>query len=384
MNITETKLVVKTALPREAIILKGGHGLGKSEVMAQIAAEMSIEQGVPYQFIDQRLSQKEVGDIIGMPRAVESYTGEKLFFENGKLVKKHVTMQNVTVYNPPDWFPTDPDSHGILFLDELNRATREVQQAAFELVLDYRLNFKDLPQGWLVVAAINDDTELYSVLDMDIALESRFLQIPFEPTVEEWMSHAKDIGVHDAIIKYLTKFDSKLDIPEKIEPGKIYPNRRSWVKLSKRMDNMAKLGHDLMKPDNSHLLIKVANGYVGSIAVQFEDFIRKDYKVLTAEDILNKYDDDLDRTLSKMGVTELSYYNKILVEHIKEKGFSIRNVIQQHQNLSRYIHTIPKELAANLWISLLSECRSAANAWYQRDKEIGEYIYSILGTEGAI
>ena len=147
MNVTETKRTLKGLPPRKSVLLESGHGLGKSQVVRQVAQELSKETGRVYGFVDIRLSQREVGDIIGMPRSLDQFDVSHNVFKDGKLVSETKVAQNITVNDIPFWFPTDPDSFGILFLDELNRATREVQQAAFELVLDYRLNFRELPIG---------------------------------------------------------------------------------------------------------------------------------------------------------------------------------------------------------------------------------------------
>jgi len=381
MNVTETKLTLKNLPPRESVLIQGAHGIGKSEVVAQTAQELSVEDSVPVQLIDLRLSQKEVGDLIGMPRGVEKYTGEILVWENGKLRKKTVHGENVTVYNPPSWYPTDPNSHGILFLDELNRATREVQQAAFELVLDYRLNFQPLPQGWRVVAAINEDSDIYSVLEMDPALLDRFQVIPFKPTVEEWMKHAKSINSHNAVIEYITKFPTSLDTPEKVEPGKVYPSRRAWVKLSNTMNYMKGRNLDLLAAEQAQYLIKLAGGYVGpTSAVHFEDFIRKDYKVLSPQDILNKFDGKLADALSKMKAPEVAYYNGELIGYIKKHELSKK----QNQNLFRYFQSIPKETAADFWQFFLREAKPQATKWWNSIPEVSDQLLKILGRKESL
>jgi len=378
MDVKETKRTLKGLPPRKSVLIESRHGLGKSQVVAQTAAELSVDRKKPYGFIDIRLSQREVGDIIGMPRSMDTFTVTNRVFKDGKVASEEAVCHNVTAHDLPIWFPTDPESCGLLFLDELNRATREVQQAAFELVLDYRLNFHDLPIGWRVVAATNDDTDLYSVLTMDPALYDRFLKIKFKPTVPEWMEHAEGLGVHDCILKYLTKFGSDLDTPEKIEPGKIYQSRRSWVSLSDCLKYAAETGDDWLKdPD---YLTKFASGYIGTTtAISFVDFIRKEYKVLSAEDILNKFNDDLAKDLTGTLVTEIAFYNKILIKHISENKLTKK----QSANLVKYYKTIPKEAASAFWGEFSRQCRDESSNWYKTDPTIGEYTMSMLAKSGA-
>ena len=377
MNVQETKYTIKNLPPRESVLVQGPHGCAKSEVIRQIAMEMSEEEGVPYELIDLRLSQKEVGDIVGMPRTLDTYTAQRKVYDNGKESYKEVVQKDVTVFNLPAWYPTDPDSHGILFLDELNRATREVQQAAFELVLDYRLNFKDLPKGWRVVSAINDDTDTYSVLELDPALQDRFYVIDFRPTTEEWLTFAKDnkVQVHDAVIQFITKFDEHLDVPEKCEPGKVYPSRRSWVKLSKAIKNFEFKNEDILQSEQANYLVKLAGGYVGAtVAVHFEDFIRKQYKVLTAKEILENYSPEMSKELSKMNVAELAYYNKLILEFFKKDLFKEKH----YNNLYKYFKALPKEAAADCWNGIIRESKDLAVLWWNSNANIPKYISGLL------
>ena len=92
----------------------------------------------------------------------------------------------------------------ILLLDEIDRAPREVQQAAFELALDHRLNMRPLPEDWRVVSAINGDGDIYHINEMDVAFIDRFFVIKFNPSKEEWFKFARtDSRIHSSVIEFL-------------------------------------------------------------------------------------------------------------------------------------------------------------------------------------
>lgn len=379
MDIKQTKRTLKGAAPRTSILLRGRHGLGKSEVVRQTAKEMSKVLKKSFGFIDIRLSQREVGDLIGMMRGMDSFTMTRTVYENGTLVKKDEVAKNVTVHDLPFWFPSDPDSCGFLFIDELDRASREVQQAAFELVLDYRMNFHELPIGWRVVSAINEDQDVYTVLGMDPALYDRFLVIDFRPTVPEWLDYAEQIDVHPAIVKYITKMGSDLDTPEKMEPSKVYPSRRSWVKLSDDIRHMASCGDDPFE-DLDYLTL-LASGRVGATtAINFVEYIRKDYKVYTGEQIINQFP-KLKKDFEKMVVTDFTFYNGEVIKHIVEKKLKL--TAKQQANVYAYLRCMPKEAAAGFWKDFVVQAQSEATRWY-KIPEHGEYIYSIIGKEQAL
>lgn len=381
MNVEQTKRTLYCAPPRKSILMEAGHGVGKSQVVAQVAREMSVKTGKPYGFVDMRLSQREVGDLIGMPRGVDNYRYKRSVFENGKETKVETSMTNVTVNDMPFWFPQDPDSCGILFLDELNRATREVQQAAFELVLDYRLNFRELPIGWKVVAAINENQDVYSVLSMDPALYDRFLVIKFKPTTPEWLQHAESIGVHKAIHRYITKFPNDLWTPEKVEPGVVYPSPRSWINLSDWIKELADNGDDPL--NDLEYLTHLSGGYVGTtISVNFIEYIRKSYKVYSAEDILNKLNAEMLEEFKNMVPTDASFYNGEIVRYVaKEK---VKLTKKQGDNLLKYYKALPKECASDFWMSFTKDAREEATRWYKSNPEIAEYTMSFLSAKQAL
>jgi len=404
MNVVETKLTIKYSPIQLAILLKANHGVGKSAVVGQCAEEMAIS------FIDIRLAQNDVGDLKGLP-----------FQGAGR-----------TFFAPPDWFPIKSEDavslskslqtaddlsdaisditagkfgdKGILFLDEINRATQEVQQAAFELVLDRRLNMRSLPDGWRVVAAINDNAEIYDVNEMGAALIARFQVIDFKPTVEEWYAWASTkefeghIGLHPAVQAFTKKYGNLLDpTNEMIEQAsakteRIY-DRRSWEMLSNSIYSFtnahAKGGMtfgimDKTAESNGFLLL-TATGFLGTIcSVKFKNFVELEYQVLDAEKILNGLDRTVKEHMKKLvsdgKIPEIASYNNQIVEYIVANVTDELNATQS-KNLFEYVKLIPAEIVSNLWKSLLDEtdgCPAIATAWYESDIKITEFIGSIF------
>ena len=380
MNVTMTKYTIKNAPPRKSILIEGNHGMGKSQVVAQCAAELSQEQGKPYGFIDIRLSQREVGDLIGIPRSVATFEVSKYVYENG--VKKQVTesVKNATVHDLPLFFPTDPESCGILFMDEIHYATKDVLQAVFELALDYRFNFTDLPKGWRVIAAGNDNQDVYGGTTINPALYDRFLKIKFKPTAVEFQDHAAKIGVHKAVTAYTSKFPTDLDPPESIEPGTIYPSRRSWVSLSDWIIHLEKQGQDPLK--NLDYLTLLAKGYVGdTVGLNWIEYVKNSYKLYTGEDILNKPTEEIWKDIGAMVVTEVSFYSKEVVKFIKENKKLTK---KQSENLLKYVQTIPKEAATGFWDHFGHEAREIAVKWYNDQPGAETYIFSLISKKESL
>ena len=141
------------------VLLRGRHGIGKSQVVYQLAASM----GLPV--IERRASQMTEGDLVGLP----SIDG------------------NRTSFNPPDWFKEACEEPSVLFLDEVDRATLEVRQGIFELTDSRKLNGHYLHEDTIVFAAINggEHGEQYQVNEMDPAELDRWSVWDIDPTVED-------------------------------------------------------------------------------------------------------------------------------------------------------------------------------------------------------
>lgn len=381
MDVKTTKRTLMGLPPRISVLLEANHGYGKSDVIRQVAQAMSALIKKPFHLVDFRLAQCEVADVIGMMHHADRAEITQAVYEKGKLVSKKVTVQNVTLHDFAEWFPQDPDSYGYLFLDELTRASRDLQNAVMELALDYRYHFKELPIGWRVIAASNDNMDVYNGAILDPALYDRFLKIKFKPTVEEWIEYARDHGVHKAIVSYINKIDSAL-MPENVEPGVISPSPRSWVKLSDICVYMADNGDDPFK-DIEYLAL-LAKGYIGeTITMDFIDYVRANYKIFSGEDIIEHWDKSIETEFNKMEVAELTFYNNEVIGYLKRKKITELNKTQSG-NLFMYLKTVPKEVASGLWSLLLKDHRNATTKWFSNDGRVKKYVSSLLSKKEAL
>jgi len=387
MNVKDTIFTLKNIPNSISVMIKGNHGIGKSQVVKQVADDL----GIP--MIDFRLSQNDVGDIKGIP-----------FQRNGR-----------TVFAPPELMPItekdakelkellglEEDIHlgrygdkGILFLDEINRASREVQQAAFELVLDRRLNLRELPDGWRVVTAINDNDDLYTVGSLDPAFVSRFMVVDFNPSREEWLDWARKEGVHDSVITFITKHTELLDpnkdtIDENNKEGvrKLF-DRRSWHRFSDTIKEFEANDYKILgkTPKNLDYLHMLAAGFVGTVAAtKFRSFIENDYDSLSADIILNKWDKGVEKRVQAIvnagRIPELSSYNELLVAYIEEQGKMSSKTMK---NLTKYIQLMPKEIVAGFWQDFNQKLRALSEEWYESSKDNSDVVMGALANPDSL
>lgn len=379
MNVLETKNTIKYLPWTHSIMLIGAHGLGKSDMWRQSAQELSVETGIPHELIDIRLAEREPGDVIGFPRRVEQSNPLKVtrrVYVKGELTNQEVTVWDVMTHDLPVWFPRDENWHGFILFDELDRSIREVQQSVMEMSLDHQLNMVPLPEHCRVGACCNGNPDVYTTLIPCPALLSRFVMIPFNPTTEEFFSYYEVIKGHAAIRKYLQKFPTDLEVPEgELKPYTVYPNRRAWVRLSQTLQQWPK--GDLLKDDPDYMM-KLSAGYVGdTVAVNFQTFVRSDYNIHSAEDILNGWNKKLAEEFAGAEPTDIAYYSKILVE------FAGKNKLNKKQqaNLKAWFFVISKESATGFYQLFLNTQRAICTDWYRSSDDIGEYVLNELLSE---
>lgn len=229
-----------TKLP--PILIHGSPGLGKSSIVKSMAEELNIG------FVDVRLAQMEPCDIKGLPVP-----------NNEKKVMQW--------YINGTW-PNDPNSKGIIFLDEIKSCDRSIQVASYELILDRKLgDLYKIPSGWIVVAAGNNAGDRAVATTMSSALANRFMHLELDVSTEDWVIWAQQHGIHPSVIgfiNYRNMYLFHMD-GENLERG--WPSPRSWERVSHILD----LYKDL-SPDNV-VLRKLIYGLVGNCAgVEFMEF----------------------------------------------------------------------------------------------------------------
>lgn len=197
---------IRTALPRlvekqRPVFMWGAPGIGKSDVIGQIAEDMKLE------LRDVRLSLLDPIDLKGFP-VVDT-------------VKKQMK------WLPADFLPTK--GKGILFLDEMNSAPQSVQAAAYQLILNRKIGDYKLPDGWAVLAAGNRASDRSVVHAMPAALANRFVHLDFDIDVNDWNFWAMNNGMHDDLRAFIQFRPNLLHSFDAASNPRAFPSPRSWA-----------------------------------------------------------------------------------------------------------------------------------------------------------
>ncbi len=203
------KTLRKLVQIQQPVFVWGAPGVGKSQVVAQVAQEEGLR------LIDVRAVLLDPVDLRGLPR----------IDDDGR-----------ACWCPPEFLPRE--GCGILFLDELNAAPPLVQAACYQLVLDRCLGEYRLPGGWSMVAAGNRETDRAVTHRMPSALANRFVHLEFSVDVDEWLTWAQNCGVSQAVIAFIRFRPSLLHAFDPQKDDKAFATPRSWEFVSRVMNHL--------------------------------------------------------------------------------------------------------------------------------------------------
>ena len=119
----------------------------------------------------------------------------------------------------------------VLFLDELNACSQEVQKAFYSLIYERRIGEYHLPEGSVVIGAGNRMQDNAIVKTMSSALINRMFHVQLKVNAEKWLDWAYTEGIHPWITEYITiRPEHLFSTPPKTEEP--FSTPRSWHMLS--------------------------------------------------------------------------------------------------------------------------------------------------------
>ena len=172
MNLKRLNQLITYTNPKRSIMLKGVHGLGKTQWVKALARKLGLK------FVIWHASHAaDAGDITGLPKQIKETV---IWYDPDGT--EHKETYDVTVMCPPKWMISHEPV--LLLLDEFNRAMDIVLNALMQLTCEQQYDEVTLPEGSRIIACINPNNKGgYDVAKLDPAQLSRFDFYDFKPTV---------------------------------------------------------------------------------------------------------------------------------------------------------------------------------------------------------
>ena len=239
-SVQARKAILKAFKVKRPVFLWGPPGIGKSEVVSEITAELGGFM------IDLRMAQMEPTDIRGIP------------FFNKEIGK----MDWAPPVDLPDEELASQYPIVCLFLDEMNSAAPAVQAAGYQLILNRRVGKYKLPDNVVIVAAGNRESDKGVTYRMPMPLANRFLHLEMRPDFTSWQTWAVNKGIHKDVVGYLSFAKQDLYDFDSKSSSRAFATPRSWCFVSDLLND---------EDDNdADTLFNLVAGSVGEgLAVKF-------------------------------------------------------------------------------------------------------------------
>lgn len=244
-TLTALISTAKTGLELPPFFLVGSPGIGKSDIVRTVAANIRKMTGKKVLVHDVRLINMNPVDLRGIPsKATIKQTIAKPVQVDDK-IEYQLVEENVDVarWLRPEIFqmPSTDDYINFLFLDELTAAAPSVQAVAYQLLLDRKIGEHSLPTNVFLLGAGNLTTDRAVAYKPSTALTNRMINIEVYPELGDWKNWALNHNIDSRIISFL---NWKPDLLFKFNPSSddlAFCSPRSWEmcdKILKKLPNI--------------------------------------------------------------------------------------------------------------------------------------------------
>jgi hypothetical protein len=279
----------------------GKHGIGKTSIPEQIAAE----RGIGFRSIPSAQFE-EMGDLTGMPGTgawinLKNDDGEVI---KSKLVDKDLvgsyvnlgwerdmTKSNQMMISPPSWVPDLDLGHnekGIFCIDDFNRANGRIINGIMQLLQDGKLTSWSLPPQWTIVLTANPPGGDYATTELDDAQLTRMSHVSMEFEPKVWARWALKSELDQRVVNFV------LAHPEAVKSGEMTTPRS--------IEYFSNLIHGIEDLKASLGLVNILGNSVldKTTATQFSKFINNNLVKLISPEELTQFSTFINNNLVKL------------------------------------------------------------------------------------
>ncbi|MBQ9603813.1 MAG: AAA family ATPase [Firmicutes bacterium] len=248
------------------LFLMGPPGIGKTEIMSQVAAELGIG------LLSYSMTHHTRQSALGLP-----IIKHKNYFGKEYDVSEYTMSEIIAaVY---DTMTESGLENGILFLDEINCVSETLTPVMLQFLQYKVFGAHKLPEGWIVVTAGNPVEYNNSVREFDIVTWDRLKRIDVEPSFEAWKEYAYTAGVHSAVLTYLEIKPQNFYKIEATVSGKSFVTARGWDDMSRMLTVYEQCG---MEADGGLVSQYLQNKQIAEDFAAYYELYKKyksDYKI---------------------------------------------------------------------------------------------------------
>ena len=330
------------AIRQRPVLLMGPPGIGKTQIMEQIAEECGI--GLVSYTITHHTRQSAVGlpmikteEFEGKEYSVTEYTMSEIIAGVYKAVKEQ------------------GHTEGILFIDEINCVSETLIPTMLQFLQCKTFGNQKVPEGWIIVAAGNPPEFNRSVREFDMVTYDRLRVINIDADLEVWREYAREREIHNAILSYLDIRPQNFYRVEADVDGLKFITARGWEDMSSLMYVYEELG------------ISINAGVVGEF-LHNED-VAEDFGAYY--DLYNKYRDDYGINNILMGNAAPDIYRR-MVEADYDERLTVVNLLLDTLN-KHFKYSAALKADTDNWYKSIKDKIKAGEDAAAIDKEKAEF-----------
>ena len=254
------------AIRQRPILLMGPPGIGKTQVMEQVARECGVA------LVAYTITHHTRQSAVGLPFIRQRHYGDK------DVSVTEYTMSEIiaSIYAKME---ATGLQEGILFIDEINCVSETLAPTMLQFLQCKTFGNQAVPKGWVIVAAGNPPEYNKSVRDFDIVTLDRVRRMDIEPDLPVWKDYARGAHIHSAILSYLELHPQNFYQINADVDGTQFVTARGWEDLSNLLDTYETLGlkadEDLIREYIQHQ--KIAEDFSAYLDLYYK--YRDDYGV---------------------------------------------------------------------------------------------------------
>ena len=207
------------AIRQRPVLLMGPPGIGKTQIMEQIARETGVG------LVSYTITHHTRQSAMGLPFIQQHTYGE----ETVSVTRYTMSEILASVY---ELMEKTGLREGILFLDEINCVSETLAPMMLQFLQCKTFGNQHLPEGWLIVAAGNPPEYNKSVREFDVVTLDRVKRIDVSEDFAVWKEYARRKGIHGAVLSYLDIKKENFYRVETTVDGVQFATARGWEDLS--------------------------------------------------------------------------------------------------------------------------------------------------------
>ncbi len=209
---------------RMPFYLEGKPGMGKTEIVRQIAEELGIG------FVSFSITHHTRNTLLGLPVIVEEEGWKYTEYTMSEIVARLLEAKKIGY------------EEGILLLDEFNCASETIFPMMLAMLQTRNIGRYKIPEGWNIVLCGNPREYNKSARNLDAAIWDRVRRLQVEEDAKEFLSYGEEKKMHPVMLRYLSANRVNLYYYNTLGEEEEVVTCRGWENLSHMLYAYEKLG----------------------------------------------------------------------------------------------------------------------------------------------